>query len=515
MGAESTPGSQGPPLPWDPDAPIPPLKVVEVSLKDHPQIPLDRGNSLQVTYEDRVFELDGLQPAELLTEFTGSSPVWIPTASSPSRATDAFSPSSGAGTRKRRSPRPWTGTPAAAAPPSGGGALLFHLRADRLPGAAFPLYGRFHIDRNNSFFFTHGECGLEGTIFLARLTKIPVQTLARTSPGTAITSMQLDRAVQKGILIPWKKGRPEDFKSAWDLLVADKGGLVFQPPIGLRERVAEVDYASMYPLSWSGTTSRRRLWLFLLPGTGGARVGRQHLPEAQRPGAGDARAHPGASGRTQGPGPGRSPAPGGVQGHADRPQVGPGYLFRLPGLQERPFWQDRGHEAITDFGRDKLLLAKECVEARGFQILHGLTDSLWFQGEHLTEEEVHTLLEEIYKKSGVSISLEGIYRWIVFFAFQGSAAPSGGQPLFRGLPGRHPQDPRDRLLPSGHPPFRPRGPGRNAPKDGPGRNPSGTGRAGAGTAGAPGGLRRSPSKRPGPPPGTGHYPPLQPSPEPV
>ena len=59
--------------------------------------------------------------------------------------------------------------------------------------------------------------------------------------------MQLDRAVRKGILIPWKKGRPEDFKTAWDLLVADKGGLVFQPPIGLRENVAEIDFASMYP----------------------------------------------------------------------------------------------------------------------------------------------------------------------------------------------------------------------------------------------------------------------------
>ena len=48
-------------------------------------------------------------------------------------------------------------------------------------------------------------------------------------------------------LIPWRKGGPEDFKTAWDLLVADQGGLVFQPPIGIIEGVAEVDFASMYP----------------------------------------------------------------------------------------------------------------------------------------------------------------------------------------------------------------------------------------------------------------------------
>ena len=71
--------------------------------------------------------------------------------------------------------------------------------------------------------------------------------MARTSPGTAITSMQLDRAFQEGILIPWRKGEPEQFKTAWDLLVADKGGLVFQPRLGIFEDVAEIDYTSMYP----------------------------------------------------------------------------------------------------------------------------------------------------------------------------------------------------------------------------------------------------------------------------
>jgi hypothetical protein len=91
------------------------------------------------------------------------------------------------------------------------------------------------------------ESGLEGILFLARLTRLPAQTLARATPGTAITSMQLDRALEKGILIPWKKGRPETFKTAWDLLVADKGCHVLQPPIGLWEQVAEIDFVSMYP----------------------------------------------------------------------------------------------------------------------------------------------------------------------------------------------------------------------------------------------------------------------------
>ena len=107
------------------------------------------------------------------------------------------------------------------------------------------LLGRWHIDRRNSFLY--GESGMEGVLELARMAKVPVQRMARTSPGTAITSMQLDRAFQEGILIPWRKGEPERFKTAWDLLVADKGGLVFQPRLGIFENVAEIDFTSMYP----------------------------------------------------------------------------------------------------------------------------------------------------------------------------------------------------------------------------------------------------------------------------
>ena len=58
-----------------------------------------------------------------------------------------------------------------------------------------------------------------------------------------------------------------------------------------------------------------------------------------------------------------------------------GYL----GYKNARFGRIEAHEAITAFGRDKLLIAKECAEARGYQVLHGLTDSLWFQGDRLTE----------------------------------------------------------------------------------------------------------------------------------
>ena len=112
-------------------------------------------------------------------------------------------------------------------------------------GATAPFFGRWHVDRRNSFFFR--EAGLAGLMQIARLGQIPLQQAARTSPGTLITSMQLARAVADGILIPWRKGEPERFKTAGELLVIDKGGLTFMPPVGVHFQAAELDFASMYP----------------------------------------------------------------------------------------------------------------------------------------------------------------------------------------------------------------------------------------------------------------------------
>jgi DNA polymerase-2 len=68
----------------------------------------------------------------------------------------------------------------------------------------------------------------------------------------------------------------------------------------------------------------------------------------------------------------------------------------------------------TAFGRDKLLRAKELAEARGYRMLHALTDSLWLKREAMNEADLLALCEEITQATEVEMSLEGIYRWIIF-----------------------------------------------------------------------------------------------------
>ncbi|NIM48248.1 MAG: DNA polymerase I, partial [Gemmatimonadales bacterium] len=54
-------------------------------------------------------------------------------------------------------------------------------------------------------------------------------------------------ALRRGVMVPWQKRQPETLKTGLDLLLADKGGLVYTPIAGLHEHVAELDFSAMYP----------------------------------------------------------------------------------------------------------------------------------------------------------------------------------------------------------------------------------------------------------------------------
>jgi len=87
-----------------------------------------------------------------------------------------------------------------------------------------------------------------------------------------------------------------------------------------------------------------------------------------------------------------------------------GYL----GYKNARFGRIEAHEAVTAFGRDKLLTAKEICETQGYHVLHGLTDCLWVQKAGLTETEILELCREIHRATGVKLALEGVYNWIAF-----------------------------------------------------------------------------------------------------
>ena len=279
------------------------------------------------------------------------------------------------------------------------------------------LFGRWHIDRQNAFLAD--DYGLEGSLEIARLTGLPVQTVARVSTGTGISAMQVATAWRRGVLVPWQKRQPESLKTVGDLLVADKGGLVYSPIVGLHEHVAELDFSAMYPsIMVRFNLSPETVGTTCCDGTPVPEIGtpvcshRQGLvPETLAPLLEKRFRYKALIRELPEDDPRKEIYRRRYSAHKWLLVTCFGYL----GYKNARFGRIEAHEAVTAYGREVLLRAKELVEERGFRVLHLYVDGLWIEkpGSHL-RPDYDALLEDIRQRTGLHIALEGVYRWVAF-----------------------------------------------------------------------------------------------------
>jgi len=279
------------------------------------------------------------------------------------------------------------------------------------------LYGRWHIDQLNAMMY--GEYRLQGVLEQARVTGLPVQEIARKSPGSGITAMQMQTALRRGVLVPYQKQEAEQFKSALDLIQADSGGLVYQPLVGLHEHVAEIDFVSMYPSIMAHfNISPETVGVYgqeaqPIPQIG-IRVKQEPLglvPETLQPLLDMRLAIKGRLAALErhdcryGPYKARASALKWLL------VVCFGYL----GYKNARFGRIESHQAVTAYSREILLQAKETAEELGFTVLHMYVDGLWVQKPgHSKAIDFQPLLEAVASKTRLPIALEGVYRWVMF-----------------------------------------------------------------------------------------------------
>jgi DNA polymerase II len=111
--------------------------------------------------------------------------------------------------------------------------------------AQIHLRGRWHVDVENGM--TYKQYQLIGAIEHARLSSLPLQEVARRSPGAALAAMQSLTALKRGTLVPYQRQKGEIAKTFRQFVRADRGGLVLQPPPGVFPNVAILDFSSMMP----------------------------------------------------------------------------------------------------------------------------------------------------------------------------------------------------------------------------------------------------------------------------
>ncbi|MCL7474644.1 MAG: hypothetical protein M8352_01205 [ANME-2 cluster archaeon] len=274
------------------------------------------------------------------------------------------------------------------------------------PGG-FPLRGRLHIDEQT---FIVREGGMRGLIDLGRITGIPLQQLSRLSPGSAVTALQVDRALKDGVLVPWRRNLSENFKTAEELLRADRGALILEPRVGIYGNTAEMDFTSLFPhIMVTKNISPETVLCDCCPDSP-AKVPFTGYNICQQ--------RVGLIPRVIGPLIERRMtykrmAESGSEEHRMMQNVLKWLLvtsFGYMGFNKARFGRIECHESITAYAREILLQTMELAQGMGFEILHGIVDSLWVRGSGDPQE----LCDLVSGTVGIPLELKGHYHWIVF-----------------------------------------------------------------------------------------------------
>ncbi len=284
-------------------------------------------------------------------------------------------------------------------------------------GQQIHLFGRCHIDRQNAVLWKDYQ--LDGTIEVSRVTSLPLQTSARVSPGTGISSIEMLTALRTGVLVPWQKQQAEMLKPALDLFTADQGGLVYQPKIGVHKNVAEIDFVSLYPAIMVYFNISPETILpdpkadNIVPALGLAIDTSLEglIPRALRPLLEkriEMKKHLAST-------PAWDPFRKNFKHRASALKWLLVTCFGYLGYKNARFGRIEAHQAVTAYGREALMRAKEAAEDMGYRVIQMYVDGLWVQHPDKTQPaEIEPLLLEIQERTGLPISLDGIYRWVVF-----------------------------------------------------------------------------------------------------
>ena len=324
--------------------------------------------------------------------------------------------------------------------------------------AYFPLNGRLHIDLSASFIVREG--GILGLFELSRHSRQSPQDISRLSPGSVISAIQMRIAMEDGVLVPWKKNRAEDTKTAWELLATDRGGLYLDSKPGVYSDVIELDFASLFPsiiatrnispetlncACCQTTTEFPTTDMFVpLNPNDAERTFRQRarvdvfsskiFPSAnasalQVPGLKThtcARTH-GFLGRVVAPIIERR-----MQLKNQRKRKGDLFdlqqnalkwllvtCFGYTGYKNARFGRIEAHEAICAWAREILLATISIAEDDGWDVLHAIVDCVWIENKNLEtrEEKIDAamqLSQKVTKLIGIPLEFEDIYDFIGF-----------------------------------------------------------------------------------------------------
>ena len=242
----------------------------------------------------------------------------------------------------------------------------------------------------------------------------------RASIGKCLSSLQFYYAHKRDILIPWKPEIVEDPKNAYELFVADRGGLVLKPLAGVHEHVGEIDFASLYPsIIRNYNISAETVNCTCCPDSKfQIKELKMHICEKREGIIARSLVMP-LDKRFEYKRLRDSVINDEIlkQTYNDRAGALKWILvccFGYLSYRNAKFGKIDSHIAVCALARKALVDAMHTSEYSGFRVIHGIVDSLWLSKDNANISDYEELKIKIENESGFKLSIEGIYKWIVF-----------------------------------------------------------------------------------------------------
>jgi DNA polymerase I len=289
--------------------------------------------------------------------------------------------------------------------------------------ARYDVPGRVVVDESNSFLWS--ETTLEGLLDLVDHSGKPLQETAWASIGNVLTAVQIREAIERDVLVPWNKWEPEQFKDVRTLHAADRGGFTFAPDVGVHDDVVEIDFSSLYPRimvtrNISPDTVRCDCHADRedVPGLGYAVCDdRGFLADVLEPLL-DHRASLKERRR-------RTDDPDRAATLRKRSNAFKWILvscFGYQGYRNSKFGRIEAHEAINAVARDVLLETKAICERHGWEVKHGIVDSLWVAPRDPDPAPIEAVTDAATEAVGIPLEFQLEYDWVAFVPRRDSSA---------------------------------------------------------------------------------------------
>lgn len=289
-----------------------------------------------------------------------------------------------------------------------GGRSYWSYNQVRFQDFSVKLKGRLLIDQST---FVGSECDADAIIEMVKLSGTLFQQTVARSFGAVFQSALVRLMVREGMIVPFKDKPLEPPLSMLSMLKADRGGLTIDPKLGFHTRVAELDFVSMFPwLIYNHNISADSILsaegpfeeIPNLPVTASLKS-QALIPRALKPFI-DRRMyykyHPSEAN--------------------DRRSRGLKWVlvscYGYLRYREFKLGIPTSHMAICAFAREVLLKCVHLAEERGFEVIHGIVDSLYVTKPGMTMEDLEALRLDLESMARIPLMCEGIFKWVVFSA---------------------------------------------------------------------------------------------------